>query len=110
VATLKSRVPAHFSVHGDTAAGRVRYQSVCIACHLDDGSGNEALGAPPLKTQYDWYMLARSRSSSPACAARTRRRHGRADGGHVADARGHDGHARRRRYIRSLQKEPVNGR
>ena len=33
---------------GDTAAGRMRFQSICITCHQEDGSGNEALGAPPL--------------------------------------------------------------
>ena len=57
VATLPARVPARATVHGDTAAGRVRYQSVCIACHQEDGTGNEALGAPPLTHQHDWYML-----------------------------------------------------
>jgi len=111
VATLKSRVPAHFSVHGDTSAGRVRYQSVCIACHLEDGSGNEALGAPPLKTQYDWYMLGQIEKFKSGMR-----------GAHPDDAMGaqmaamsqtledttamHDVVA----YIRSLQKEPVNGR
>lgn len=58
VATLPARVPARAMVAGDTAAGRARYQSVCIACHLEDGDGNEALGAPPLTHQHDWYMLA----------------------------------------------------
>ena len=57
ISTLKPRVPARAFVLGDTAAGRVRYQSVCIACHQEDGSGNEALGAPPLARQHDWYML-----------------------------------------------------
>lgn len=42
---------------GDTAAGRVAFQSVCITCHQEDGSGNEALGAPPLTHQHDWYMM-----------------------------------------------------
>jgi len=58
VSTLPARVPHDRTfVAGDTAAGRVRYQSVCIACHQEDGSGNEALGAPPLTHQHDWYML-----------------------------------------------------
>jgi cytochrome c553 len=30
---------------------------VCITCHQEDGTGNEALGAPSLTRQYDWYML-----------------------------------------------------
>ena len=33
------------------------YQSICITCHQEDGSGNEALGAPPLTHQHDWYMM-----------------------------------------------------
>ena len=58
VATLTGRVPAPTMVQGDTAAGRVRYQSVCITCHQEDGNGNEALGAPPLTHQHDWYMMS----------------------------------------------------
>jgi len=57
VATLPGRVPAATMVEGDTANGRMRYQSICITCHQDDGNGNEALGAPPLTHQYDWYMM-----------------------------------------------------
>ncbi len=58
VATLPGRVPAATMVMGDTAAGRMRYQSICVTCHQDDGKGNEALGAPPLTHQYDWYMMS----------------------------------------------------
>jgi len=58
VATLPGRAPAVGTVVGDTAAGRVSYQNICITCHLEDGSGNEALGAPPLSREYDWYLLA----------------------------------------------------
>ncbi len=57
VATLPGRVPAASMAQGDTAAGRVSYQNICITCHQEDGSGNEALGAPTLTHQYDWYML-----------------------------------------------------
>ena len=57
VATLPGRVPHATMVEGDTAAGRMRYQSVCVTCHQDDGNGNEALGAPPLTHQHDWYMM-----------------------------------------------------
>src|SRR5262249_51123569 len=46
VATLPGRVPAPTMALGDTADGRTRYQNVCITCHQEDGSGNEALGAP----------------------------------------------------------------
>lgn len=57
VATLPGRARAASMAVGDTAAGRLRYESVCIACHQEDGSGNEPLGAPPLTHQYDWYMM-----------------------------------------------------
>ena len=30
------------------AAGRARYEQLCVACHLADGSGNALLGASPL--------------------------------------------------------------
>lgn len=57
VASLPSHVPAPSVAAGDTAAGRISYQTVCITCHQEDGTGNEALGAPSLTRQYDWYML-----------------------------------------------------
>lgn len=58
VATLPGRVPVATMVRGDTANGRMRYQSICVTCHQDDGKGNEALGAPPLTHQHDWYMFS----------------------------------------------------
>lgn len=58
VASLQGRVPAPSIAQGDTAAGRVRYQGICITCHQEDGSGNEPLGAPPLTHQHDWYMAS----------------------------------------------------
>ena len=57
VASLPSRVPAPTMVTGDTAAGRISYQTICITCHQENGTGNEVLGAPSLTHQYDWYML-----------------------------------------------------
>lgn len=57
VSTLPGRVPPPGMAMGDTAAGRVSYQNICITCHQEDGAGNEALGAPPLTHQYDWYMM-----------------------------------------------------
>lgn len=42
---------------GDADRGAGYYQ-VCIACHGPDGSGNEALRAPPLHQQHDWYLLS----------------------------------------------------
>lgn len=111
VASLPAGGLPHATVSGDTAAGRTRYQSVCIACHQEDGSGNEALGAPPLTHQHDWYMLVQ------IVKFKTGMR-----GAHPDDAMGaqmaamsqtledstamHDVVA----YIRSLQKESPHGR
>ena len=58
VSGLKGRVPSPTIADGDTANGRMRYQSICITCHQEDGSGNEPLGAPPLTHQHDWYMAS----------------------------------------------------
>lgn len=57
VATFTGRVPAASMAMGDTAAGRARFETLCITCHQADGNGNEALGAPPLTHQHDWYMM-----------------------------------------------------
>ncbi len=42
---------------GDAARGAGYYQ-VCIACHGPAGKGNEALRAPPIRQQHDWYLLS----------------------------------------------------
>jgi cytochrome c553 len=42
---------------GDPAKGAQLYQ-VCASCHGPDGSGNQAVGSPPLAGQADWYMLS----------------------------------------------------
>jgi len=111
VASLKPRAMGHVVVAGDTAAGRVRYQSVCIACHQEDGSGSEALGAPPLFRQYDWYMLGQIEKFKSGMR-----------GAHPEDAMGSQMAAMSQTledttamhnvvaYIRTLQKEPRNGR
>ena len=58
VATLPARKPLNnMMAMGDTAAGRVRYETICATCHQPDGAGNEALGTPPLTHQHDWYMM-----------------------------------------------------
>ncbi len=44
------------TVHGDTAKGAAAF-ATCTACHGADGRGNEALGAPPLTLQPDWYLV-----------------------------------------------------
>lgn len=44
------------TIDGDATAGQQLYAS-CAACHGADGAGNEALGAPALTAQNDWYMV-----------------------------------------------------
>jgi cytochrome c oxidase subunit 2 len=55
VSETRSPLPRH-SVAGDAASGAKIYAS-CAACHGADAGGNEALGAPALDTQNDWYMI-----------------------------------------------------
>lgn len=56
VATL-SPLKAAATLGGDAAAGAASY-GTCTACHGPDGKGNEALKAPPLAGQYDWYLVS----------------------------------------------------
>lgn len=42
---------------GDATRGQTAY-AVCLACHGPDGMGNEALKAPPIVRQGDWYLVA----------------------------------------------------
>lgn len=46
------------TVTGDVAAGQIQYMAICVACHGPDGRGNQAMNAPPLVGQPDWYMVA----------------------------------------------------
>lgn len=48
--------PAEITLSGDEAAGRQLYAS-CASCHGDQAQGNEALGAPALAGQNDWYLV-----------------------------------------------------
>lgn len=57
VAQLPPVNPAPTVEGGDAARGAVLY-APCIACHMPDGSGNPALGAPTLKHASDWYLLS----------------------------------------------------
>lgn len=41
----------------DTGAGAAAY-GTCLACHGPDGKGNEALKAPPIAGQHDWYLVS----------------------------------------------------
>lgn len=49
-------VPAEPTIEGDANAGRQLY-TTCAACHGRNGEGNEALGAPQLAGQNDWYLV-----------------------------------------------------
>jgi len=44
------------TVSGDAARGKTLY-TTCAACHGNDGRGNQALGAPALAGQSDWYLV-----------------------------------------------------
>jgi cytochrome c553 len=55
VAGLKPVKPAPTIQGGDAGRGAGFY-AVCVACHGPDGSGNQALGAPPINHQSDWYL------------------------------------------------------
>jgi cytochrome c553 len=59
VAGLPRVAPAP-TVQGNVQAGEAAYQT-CAACHGPGAQGMEALGAPPLVGQSDWYSLAQLR-------------------------------------------------
>lgn len=42
---------------GNPATGAEKYATVCVVCHGADGMGLEAMGAPTLVNQADWYMV-----------------------------------------------------
>jgi cytochrome c553 len=56
VASLPPVKPAPELEGGDPARGAALY-APCTACHGPDGSGNQALGSPPLTHMNDWYQL-----------------------------------------------------
>ncbi|MEQ8952995.1 MAG: c-type cytochrome, partial [Gammaproteobacteria bacterium] len=49
-------VPAEPTIEGNANAGRGLY-ATCATCHGANGEGNEALGAPALAGQNDWYLV-----------------------------------------------------
>ena len=57
VATLPPLPPGASLAVGDTALGGAHYRAICVTCHGPGALGNEALGAPPLMHQRDWYMF-----------------------------------------------------
>ena len=61
VAQYVASLPAHPAPQtlagGDPAAGATAYNTVCTVCHGPDGMGLEAMHAPALVNQADWYMV-----------------------------------------------------
>jgi len=55
-ASLRPALPPA-NLGGDPARGQACY-ATCLACHGPQASGNEALGAPALARQADWYLVA----------------------------------------------------
>lgn len=62
VAAYVSKMPSQWMpptyTKGDTAAGSVTFNGVCITCHMADGKGNKDLHSPPIAQQSDWYLVA----------------------------------------------------
>jgi cytochrome c oxidase subunit 2 len=56
VASLPRTHPAPVLSGGDAAKGAATW-AVCTACHGPEAAGNQAVGAPPLRWQSDWYLL-----------------------------------------------------
>jgi cytochrome c553 len=48
----------HVITGGDARAGQAQYSMICVACHGPDAKGMQALSAPPLVQQQDWYLLS----------------------------------------------------
>jgi len=55
VTKTRSELPVS-TVRGGIPRGRHHYTS-CVACHGDEGQGNEALGGPALTGVNDWYLI-----------------------------------------------------
>ena len=55
IATLAPPEPA-ITVEGDIEAGKKAYET-CIPCHGANGEGANALDAPRLSKQHDWYIV-----------------------------------------------------
>lgn len=56
VAAMPPANPAPTVTGGNVEAGQVAY-AACGSCHGQSGEGTEALTAPPLAGQSDWYVL-----------------------------------------------------
>ncbi|MEO0973542.1 MAG: c-type cytochrome [Pseudomonadota bacterium] len=55
IQTLPASKP-NTTIEGDATKGKALY-AVCTACHGANGEGNEALNAPKLAGQHDWYLV-----------------------------------------------------
>ena len=63
VAQYVASFPATYpesTLHGNAGAGAAAYQ-ICVACHGEDGRGNDTLRAPPLVQIDDWYLAQEMR-------------------------------------------------
>ena len=49
-------IPTEVTIEGDETAGAQLYAQ-CASCHGQNAEGNEALGAPALQGQNDWYLV-----------------------------------------------------
>jgi cytochrome c553 len=56
VAKMKPVKAAATLTGGNPEEGKKTW-ATCAACHMPNGMGNEALKAPPLVGQHDWYLL-----------------------------------------------------
>lgn len=54
-------VPADVTIAGDAASGRNSFRG-CESCHGANAEGNQALGAPALAGQNDWYLVTQLRN------------------------------------------------
>lgn len=57
VASMKPHPVSATLTGGNVVAGQAKYAAVCVVCHGPDARGLEAMGAPMLVNQADWYML-----------------------------------------------------
>jgi cytochrome c oxidase subunit 2 len=57
IMTFEPYKPKGFSLDGDAAAGKAKYDAICATCHGPNAEGNKAMNAPKLNNQHDWYML-----------------------------------------------------
>lgn len=51
-----SYVPTEITIDGDATAGATLY-GTCATCHGNSAEGSEAMGAPALAGQNDWYLV-----------------------------------------------------